>query len=85
MVVSMFFSIIQCRAVQVLRCVQGERCKCCGVVYVSGLSAAVCARLQLDEEPFAALLGTKVNEGLRFVVRYSGSYHPVMQSELGIK
>ena len=68
-----------------LRCVQGERCKCCGVVYVSGLSAAVCARLQLDEEPFAALSGTKVNEGLRFVVRDLGPYQPVMQSGLGIK
>ena len=26
---------------------QGERCKCCGVVYVNGASAAVCAKLQL--------------------------------------
>ena len=39
------------------------RCECCvdcGVVYVSRVSAVVCARLQLfDEEPFAVLAGKK--------------------------
>ena len=45
-----------------------ERCRCCvdcGVVYVSGVSAVVRARLQLfDEEPFAALSGKRARSRL---------------------
>ena len=63
-----------CGAVCVCVC---ERCKCCvdcGVVYVSGVSAVVCARLQLfDKEPFAVLSGIWKKPTHRWLgVRYGG-------------